>query len=84
LSIVIGVHTVSENLKAKIFEFVLHYFNRVIQIHGIDKEKFNEIAKIITNFLKSIGYEVSVGGLAYYISPPRNLLEIAQLIYIDK
>lgn len=59
LSIVIGIRTVSESLKAQIFEFILHYFNRIIQIHGIDEEKFNEIAKIMTNFLKSVGYEVS-------------------------
>lgn len=59
LSIVVGIRSVGESLKAQIFEFVLHYFNRIIQIHGIDEEKFNEVAKIITNFLKSVGYEVS-------------------------
>jgi len=59
MSIVIGIRTVSESLKTQIFEFVLQYFNRIIQIHGIDEEKFNEIAKMITNFLKSVGYEVS-------------------------
>jgi hypothetical protein len=59
LSIVVGIRTVGDSLKAQIFEFILHYFNRIIQIHGIDEEKFNEIAKIITNFLKSVGYEVS-------------------------
>ncbi len=59
LSIVVGIRTVSESLKAQIFQYITQYFNRIIQIHGIDEEKFNEIAKIITNFLKSVGYEVS-------------------------
>jgi len=59
MSIVVGIRTVGENLKSQIFDFILQYFNRVIQMHGIDEEKFNEIAKIITNFLKSVGYEVS-------------------------
>lgn len=67
LSIVIGIRTVSENLKAQIFDFILHYFNRIIQIHGIDEEKFNEISKIITNFLKSVGYEVSLENKKIFI-----------------
>ncbi len=61
LSIVSGIRTVGENLKTQIFDFVFQYFNNVIQIHGMDEEKFNEIAKIITNFLKSVGYEVTLG-----------------------
>lgn len=59
LSIVLGIRIVGENLKSQIFEFIFQYFNSVIQIHGIDEEKFNEISKIITNFLKSVGYEVT-------------------------
>ena len=59
LSMIVGLKSVDEVTRYQIFEYVLQYFNKIIHFHGLDEEKFNEICKIITNFLKSIGYEVA-------------------------
>lgn len=81
-SVAINIRSVNDDLKFKMFGFILNFFNNVIQIHGIDEDKFNELAKIITNFLKSIGYEVSKHHKSIFIEFFNNFINTCYLSLI--
>lgn len=57
-SMIIFQKTFDENKRHMYFKDIIEIFQKILQTYGLDIEKFFELSKIITNFLKSFSHEI--------------------------